>query len=138
MDLIWKFDLSGMKCKKIEFFVIWRHSSERIVLFLEWKKRFRYTDVPHYFRTFYLQICLFTLTKMAQNDNFPVKNDLFICEFNIRGPKWRNVSTANNEGNLYSLFRRGCVWTSQDHDSEVCYLVKYFIFYQTIHTRGNK
>ncbi len=55
----------------------------------------------HYSRTFYLRFCLFTLEKMVQNDNFPVKNGLFICKFKIRGPKWRNVSTTNNKGNLY-------------------------------------
>ncbi len=38
---------------------------------------------------------------MVQNDNFPVKKGLFICKFKIRGPNWQNVSTANNEGNLY-------------------------------------
>ena len=38
---------------------------------------------------------------MVKNDNFLVKYGLFICELRIRGPKWRNVSTANNEGNLY-------------------------------------
>ncbi len=37
-----------------------------------------------YSRTFYLQIRLLTLAKMVQNDNFPVKNGLFICEFKIR------------------------------------------------------
>jgi len=36
-----------------------------------------------------------------QHDNFLVKNGLFICKFRIRGPKWWNISTANNEGNLY-------------------------------------
>ncbi len=41
---------------------------------------------------------------MVKNNNFPVKNGLFICEFKIRGPKWRNVSTANNEGNLYLTY----------------------------------
>ncbi len=64
------------------------------------------TGGPRYSRSFYLRIRLFTLDKMVQNDNFLVKNGLFICEFKIRGLKWRNVSTANNEGNLYcfSLF----------------------------------
>ncbi len=27
----------------------------------------------------------------------------FFCDFKIRGPKWRNISTANNEGNLYNI-----------------------------------
>jgi hypothetical protein len=36
---------------------------------------------------FYLRIRLFTLEKMVQNDKFPVKYGLFICEFKIRGPK---------------------------------------------------
>jgi hypothetical protein len=34
----------------------------------------RCTGGPRYSRTFYLRICLFTLKKMVQNDNFPVKN----------------------------------------------------------------
>ncbi len=38
---------------------------------------------------------------MVQNENFRVKNGLFISEFKIRGPNWRNVSTSNNEGNLH-------------------------------------
>ncbi len=58
---------------------------------------------PSLFAIFF--ICEFAYShwkKMAQNDNFPVKNGLLICEFKIRGgPMWRNLSTANNEGNLY-------------------------------------
>jgi len=54
------------------------------------------TGSPRYSRT-----RLFTFTKLVKNDNFLVKNGLFICEFRIRGPNWWNVSTANNEGNLY-------------------------------------
>ncbi len=45
---------------------------------------------------------------MVQNDNFPVENGLFICEFKISGPKWRNVSTANNDGNLYQFYESAC------------------------------
>ncbi len=37
---------------------------------------------------------------LVQNDNFLVKYGLLIGKFRIRGPKWRNISTANNEGNL--------------------------------------
>ena len=50
-----------------------------------------------------LFICEFANSqfKMVKNGNFLVKNGLFISEFKIRGPKWRDVSTANNEGNLY-------------------------------------
>jgi hypothetical protein len=59
------------------------------------------TGGPRYSRTFYLRIRLFTSTKRVQNNNFPVKIGLFICEFKIRGPNWRSLSTANNEGNLY-------------------------------------
>jgi hypothetical protein len=47
-----------------------------------------------YSRTFYLRIRLFRLAKSGQNEHF-------ICEFKIGGPKWRNISTANKEGNLY-------------------------------------
>ena len=49
-----------------------------------------------------LFICKFTHShfKIGQNGNFLVKNGLFICKFK-NGPKWRDVSIANNEGNLY-------------------------------------
>jgi len=50
---------------------------------------------------YYLRIRLITLTKLVKNDIFLVKNGLFIFEFRIRSPKWRNVSSANNERNLY-------------------------------------
>ncbi len=59
------------------------------------------TRGPSYSRTFYLRIRLFTSTKSVQTNNFQVKTGLFICEFKIRGPKWRSLSTANNEVNLY-------------------------------------
>ncbi len=41
---------------------------------------------------------------MVHIDNFPIKNGRFIFEFKIRGPKWQNVTTAKNEGNLYIAF----------------------------------
>ena len=66
----------------------------------------RLTGGPHYLRTFYLQIRSFTFAKLVKNAYFLVKNGLFICEFSIRGPKWRDASTANNEGNLYCLTKR--------------------------------
>ena len=56
-----------------------------------------------YSRTLYLQIHLFTLANLIKNANCLVKNGLFICKFNIRGPNWWNVSTANNEVNLYPV-----------------------------------
>jgi hypothetical protein len=46
--------------------------------------------------------------KKGQNYYFLVKNGLFICEIEIRGRKWRNVSTANFEWNLYLLNVEGC------------------------------
>ncbi len=45
------------------------------------------TASPRYSRTIYLRIRFFTFKKMVQNDKFPVKNGLFICDFKIRGPK---------------------------------------------------
>jgi len=56
---------------------------------------------PSLFADFSAANSLIHIDKIGQNDNFLVKNELFICEFRIRGPKWRNVSTANNEGKLY-------------------------------------
>ncbi len=51
---------------------------------------------PSLFAIFLSANSLIHIGKLVQNDNFPVKNGLFICDFKIRGPKWRNVSTANN------------------------------------------
>jgi len=45
------------------------------------------TGGPRNLRTFYLRVRLFTLGKVVQNNNFQVKNGLFIREFRIRGPK---------------------------------------------------
>ena len=44
---------------------------------------------------------LIHISKLVKYDKFLVKNGLCICKFRIRGPKWRNVSTANNERNMY-------------------------------------
>ncbi len=54
--------------------------------FLDYLK-FGGTDCIRYSRTFYMRIRLFTFAKIFQNDNFPVKNGLFICDFKIRGLK---------------------------------------------------
>ena len=56
---------------------------------------------------FICEIRFSTFENWSKNDNFLVKNGLFICKFKIRGPKWQNASTANNKGNLYtnSFFR---------------------------------
>ena len=56
---------------------------------------------PSLFAVFLSANSLIHISILVKNDNFLVKNGLFICEFKIRGPKWRNVSTANYEGNLY-------------------------------------
>jgi hypothetical protein len=49
------------------------------------KNKTLYTVGPRYSRTFYLKFSLFTFAKNDQNDNFPVKNELFICELKICG-----------------------------------------------------
>ena len=54
-------------------------------------------------QTFYLRVHLPTFAKLVKNAYFLVK--IFICKFSICGPKWRNLSTANNEGNLYSIIK---------------------------------
>ncbi len=59
------------------------------------------TGGPRLFVDFLSANSLIHIGKTVQNDSFPVKNGLFIFKFKIRGPKWRNVSTANNEVNLY-------------------------------------
>ena len=56
---------------------------------------------PLLFEYFLSMDSLIHISKLVKNDNFLAKNGLFICEFRIRGPKWRNVSIVNNEGNLY-------------------------------------
>ncbi len=38
----------------------------------------------------------YSLGKMVKIENFLVKNELFICEFKICGPKWQNVFNANS------------------------------------------
>ena len=43
------------------------------------------TGGPRYSRAFYMQIWLFTMSKLVQNANFVVKNEHFIYEFSIRG-----------------------------------------------------
>ncbi len=52
---------------------------------------------------------LIRIGKKVQNVKYSVKDGLAIRKFKIRGPKWRNVSTANNEGNLYTHI---ISWTS--------------------------
>ncbi len=42
---------------------------------------------PSLFEDFLSANSLIHIGKMVQNDNIPVKNGLFICEFKIRGPK---------------------------------------------------
>ena len=59
------------------------------------------TGNPFYSRTFYVPICLFTLPELVKNSCFPVLSGLFICKFSNRGPKWRNLSSTNNKGNMY-------------------------------------
>jgi hypothetical protein len=55
------------------------------------------------FPDFYIQICLFTSAESVQNNNFLVSNGLFICLFKIFSQKWHDLSTANNEGNIYCV-----------------------------------
>ena len=57
---------------------------------------------------FYPWICLFAFQNWSK-DIFLDTNGLFICEFKILGPKWRNVSTANNEGKLTHLIQKSLV-----------------------------
>ena len=56
---------------------------------------------PSLFADFLSANSLIHISKLVKNGNFLVKNGLFICKFKICGPKWRDVSTTNNEGNLY-------------------------------------
>ncbi len=65
---------------------------------------------PSLFVDFLAANSLIHISKNCQNGYFLVKNWLFVCLFKIRGPKWRNVSTANNEGNRY-------IWSER---SETC------------------
>ncbi len=64
---------------------------------------FSCTGEPRYPRSFYLRIHLFTFEILLKMAKFPVKMCLFVCEFSIRGPKWQDVSTANNEAQLYII-----------------------------------
>ncbi len=58
---------------------------------------------PSLFADFLSANLLIHIDEKGPKNNFPVKIGLFIYEFKIRGPKWRSLSTANNEGNLISL-----------------------------------
>ena len=62
--------------------------------------------IPNYRRPSLFADCEFAYSHLKNGHKWLyVKNGLFISEFRIRGPKWRNVSTANNEGNLcFNLF----------------------------------
>ncbi len=40
---------------------------------------------------------------MVQNNILSIQKLTFIYELKIRGPKWRNISTASNEGDLYNI-----------------------------------
>ncbi len=64
------------------------------------------TGGPRYSRTFYLRIRLFTFEKWPRMTLFLSKMDFLSSNSRFTvGPKWRNVSTANNEGNLYNVIR---------------------------------
>ena len=65
--------------------------------------QFNSTVGPRYLQTILSANLLIHILKLVQNDNFKPKMDFFICKFKICGPKWQKVSTANNEGNLYSM-----------------------------------
>jgi hypothetical protein len=90
-------------------FVLWSKTLGRIDFI--WNRVS--TGGPRYSRTFYLRIRVFTFEKLVQIDTFQVKNGLFIYEFKIRGPKWWNVTTANNEGNLYICIVELGQWDSE-------------------------
>jgi hypothetical protein len=97
-----KKSLSRANEKKVSFFsllrksFLWHLLHESIVFTVKiapWKMC---AVNPRYSWTFYLRICLF-ISKKGPYVKFQVKNGLFICEFKICDPKWRNVSSTNNE-----------------------------------------
>ena len=62
---------------------------------------------PHFLRTFYRQIRLFTLGKLVKKCLFSSQMWTFYLWISICGPKRRNISTANNERNLhYNLLKQ--------------------------------
>ncbi len=48
-------------------------------------------------------ICLFTLAKMNQSDNFPVNNGLFVCKFKVLNPIWHNLFSSNHEKTFINI-----------------------------------
>ncbi len=75
------------------------------------------TGRPQYSRYFYLRICLFTYEILVAKVKFPVKRCLFICEFNIRGPKQQDVTTTKNEAHsstLFSVYAKLDLWKAVD------------------------
>ena len=65
------------------------------------KKYFSKYRRPSLFADFLFANYLIHISNLVKNDSFLVKNRLFSSKFKICGPKCWNVSTANNEGNLY-------------------------------------
>ena len=102
---------------------------------ISWFLKLDSTVNPHFIWYSYLQFCVnllkyrhpllffrlkfltansfIRISKLVKNDIFLVKNGLFssqkwtfFCEFKICGPKWRNVSTENNEEKAVLRFQR--------------------------------
>jgi len=55
---------------------------------------------PSLFEDFLSANSIIHIEKNAQKWQFFSQKMTFIIEFRDYGPEWRNVSTANNEGNL--------------------------------------
>ena len=71
------------------------------------KKTIEYRQ-PSLFAVFLSANSLIHIEKLLKNADFLVRNGLFICKFSIRGPRWRNLYTANNEASLYTLHNSQC------------------------------
>ena len=67
------------------------------------KKTIEYRQ-PSLFAVFLSANSLIHIEKLLKNADFLVRNGLFICKFSIRGPRWRNLYTANNEASQRPYF----------------------------------
>ncbi len=61
----------------------------------------RNTGRPRFPSTLYLRIRSLPCVKLVKKAKLLVKRCLFICKFSIRGPKYQDISTVNDEAHMY-------------------------------------
>ncbi len=100
----WAFSHSYRKIDLV-LILLWRFVGVVVDRWLFFKgghlHKFVYTGGPRYSRTFYLRIRLFTFKKIGPKWQFSSQKWTFYLRIQDSRSKGRNVSTANNKGNLY-------------------------------------